>query len=48
MNTESAAEQFDVDFAIMTAEFAKFIPAVLGAFGGEDLSEQGEVISSAA
>ncbi|MBW2941552.1 recombination-associated protein RdgC [Zhongshania aquimaris] len=48
VNTESAAEQFDVDFAIMTAEFAKFIPAVLGAFGGEDLSEQGEVISSAA
>ena len=48
VHTESAAEQFDVDFAIMSAEFATFIPAVLDAFGGEDVSEQGEVISSAA
>lgn len=48
VHTESAAEQFDVDFAIMSAEFATFIPAVLDAFGGEDASEQGEVISSAA
>ncbi|CAA0088533.1 Recombination-associated protein RdgC [Zhongshania aliphaticivorans] len=48
VNTESAAEQFDVDFAIMSAEFAKFIPAVLEAFGGEDLSDIGEVITSAA
>ena len=48
MNTESAADQFDVDFAIMSAEFAKFIPAVLEAFGGEDLGDQDEVISTAA
>lgn len=48
VHTESATEQFDVDFAIMSAEFATFIPAVLDAFGGEDVSEQGEVISSAA
>lgn len=48
VNTESAADQFDVDFAIMSAEFAKFIPAVLEAFGGEDVGEQSEVISNAA
>jgi len=32
----SAAEQFDVDFTIMTGEFASFIPALLEAFGGEE------------
>ena len=32
----------------MTGEFAKFIPAVLDAFGGEDTAEQDPVISSAA
>lgn len=47
-NADSAAEQFDVDFNIMTGEFAKFIPAVLDAFGGEDTAEQDPVISSAA
>ncbi|MEX1670193.1 recombination-associated protein RdgC [Zhongshania guokunii] len=48
VDADSAAEQFDVDFAIMTGEFAKFIPAVVGAFGGEDTAEQDPVISSAA
>ncbi|GAB3381381.1 recombination-associated protein RdgC [Spongiibacter taiwanensis] len=39
IHTDSAAEQFDVDFSIMSAEFAQFIPAILGALGGEDLSD---------
>lgn len=39
INTESAADQFDVDFSIMSAEFAKFIPSLLEAFGGEDTSD---------
>lgn len=34
VNAESAAEQFDVDFTIMTGEFARFIPALVDAFGG--------------
>lgn len=33
--TESAIEQFDVDFTIMTGEFASFIPALITALGGE-------------
>jgi recombination associated protein RdgC len=36
INTESAADQFDADFALMTAEFENFIPAVVGAFGGPE------------
>lgn len=36
--TDTAAEQFDVDFSIMSAELARFIPALLEAFGGEDRS----------
>ena len=36
VDTESAAEQFDVDFTIMSGEFARFIPALLEAFGGID------------
>lgn len=32
---ESAVEQFDVDFTIMTGEFASFIPALVTALGGE-------------
>ncbi len=37
--TDTAAEQFDVDFSIMSAELARFIPALLNAFGGEDTSD---------
>ncbi len=33
---ETAAEQFDLDFALMTGEFARFIPALVEAFGGEE------------
>ncbi len=39
-DTESAAEQFDVDFAIMSGEFARFIPTLLDALGGEDFSAE--------
>lgn len=35
-NPESAAEQFDVDFAVMTVELSAFIAALLAAFGGEE------------
>lgn len=35
---DSAAEKFDADFAIMHAELARFIPALLSAFGGADHS----------
>ncbi len=38
-NPESAAEQFDVDFAVMTLELKGFIAALLNAFGGEDTSD---------
>lgn len=31
---ESAADQFDADFALMTSEFQNFIPALMEAFGG--------------
>ena len=34
VDAESAAEQFDVDFAIMTGEFSRFIPALMACFGG--------------
>ncbi|MFA5548319.1 MAG: recombination-associated protein RdgC [Porticoccaceae bacterium] len=42
VNAESAAEQFDVDFTIMTGEFAVFIPALLDALGGEEGVTGGE------
>jgi len=35
---EDAASKFDASFAIMSMEFAKLLPAVLDAFGGEDKS----------
>jgi recombination associated protein RdgC len=38
VHTDTAAEQFDVNFSIMNAELANFIPALLEAFGGEDTS----------
>lgn len=33
---ETAAEQFDLDFTLMTGEFARFIPALVEVFGGEE------------
>ena len=38
-DAEDAAQQFDVDFTLMTAEFEGFIKQLLQAFGGEDLSD---------
>lgn len=43
VHTETAAEQFDVDFSIMNAELARFIPSLLNAFGGEDSGEESGV-----
>lgn len=37
-NPDSKAEQFDIDFAIMTLELKAFISALLAAFGGENAS----------
>lgn len=39
INADTMAEQFDADFSIMAGEFAKFIPAVIAAFGGEEVEE---------
>ena len=38
VDTQDAAEQFDVDFSIMTLELSAFLKQLLLAFGGEDLS----------
>jgi recombination associated protein RdgC len=35
-NAETEAERFDVDFSIMTAEFANFLPRLLELFAGEN------------
>ena len=32
---DDALARFDADFALMGMELARFIPAVIGAFGGE-------------
>jgi len=36
VDAQDAAEQFDIDFAIMTLELSAFIKALMEAFGGED------------
>ena len=38
VDAEDAAQQFDVDFSIMTLELSAFIKQLFMAFGGEDLS----------
>jgi recombination associated protein RdgC len=38
VEAEDAASRFDADFAIMTLELSRFIPALLQVFGGEDKS----------
>lgn len=44
IDADSAAEQFDVDFSIMTLELSGFIKALVKAFGGEN-TEAAEVNS---
>ena len=36
VDAQDAAEQFDIDFAIMTLELSAFIKALMEAFGGEE------------
>ncbi len=38
VDAQDAAEQFDVDFSIMTLELSAFLKHLFQAFGGEDLS----------
>jgi recombination associated protein RdgC len=39
-DAQDVAEQFDIDFSIMTLELSAFIAAVIKIFGGEDLCAQ--------
>ena len=39
VDADSMAEQFDVDFSIMTLELSAFIKALTAAFGGENLEQ---------
>ena len=41
-NAEDAAARFDADFVIMSGALARFIPDLLQAFGGEDLSDRND------
>jgi len=38
VETDEAAERFDIDFSIMSLELAAFLPALADMFGGENLS----------
>lgn len=38
--TESGAQRFDTDFAIMTLELARFLPRLMELFGGEQQAER--------
>ncbi len=41
VETDDAIVRFDTDFALMTLELSRFIPALLNLFGGEDESADG-------
>lgn len=42
VDTDSMADQFDVDFSIMSLEFEALIKSLLSAFGGEDQNQNKE------
>ncbi|MEH6548921.1 MAG: recombination-associated protein RdgC [Pseudomonadales bacterium] len=43
-DAQDAAEQFDVDFSIMTLELSRFIKALVQAMGGSELADSAETI----